>query len=147
MHCICTGIRQIWLEIWPEPDLARFLKYGRIPNLSEAISSTTLVINNIEYSQTKHKYRHIRKELRYHLWFLPPCQYLCQMSIQQRLGRQWDEVRRMPHGRADQKHSDEHMAPDDWVEKTAAEWFLLQKQTAAFVSEKLTVFSITNEHK
>jgi len=24
----CTGICQIWLEIWPEPDLARFPKNG-----------------------------------------------------------------------------------------------------------------------
>jgi len=37
-YCSCTGIcqiRQIWLEIWPEPDLARFLKNCRIPDLPE----------------------------------------------------------------------------------------------------------------
>ena len=31
----CTGICQIWLEIWPEPDLAGFLKNGQILNLPE----------------------------------------------------------------------------------------------------------------
>jgi len=34
-YCSCIGIRQIQLEIWPEPDLAGFLKNGRISDLPE----------------------------------------------------------------------------------------------------------------
>ena len=35
MYCSYTGIRQIRLEIWPEPDLAGFPKNGQIPDLPE----------------------------------------------------------------------------------------------------------------
>jgi len=42
-YCNCIGIRQIRLEIWPEPDLAGFPKNGRIPDLLEPKSGTTVI--------------------------------------------------------------------------------------------------------
>ena len=41
-YCSCTGVRQIRLEIWPEPDLAGFPKSGWILDLLEQKSSTSL---------------------------------------------------------------------------------------------------------
>jgi len=37
----CTGIQQIWIEIWPEPDLAGFPQNGQITDSPEPKSSTT----------------------------------------------------------------------------------------------------------
>jgi len=44
-YCSCTGIWPIWLEIWPELDLAGFLKNGLIPDLQEPKSCTSLFLN------------------------------------------------------------------------------------------------------
>jgi len=35
LYCSCAGVWQIRLEIWPEPDLVGFPKYGRISDLPE----------------------------------------------------------------------------------------------------------------
>jgi len=45
MYCRCTGIHQIRLELWSEPDLAGFTKNGQIPDLleMEPKSGTTLL--------------------------------------------------------------------------------------------------------
>jgi len=44
-YCGCTAIRQIWLEVWPELDLAGFPKNGQFPDLPEPElkSGTSLV--------------------------------------------------------------------------------------------------------
>jgi len=41
-YCSCTGICQIWLQIWPEPDSAGFPKNGRILDLLKPKSGKTL---------------------------------------------------------------------------------------------------------
>jgi len=54
IYCRCTGTRQIWqiwLQIWPEPDLAGSLKNGQIPYLLELKSGTSLVSTTTEACQ------------------------------------------------------------------------------------------------
>jgi len=47
-YCSCTGIRQVRLEIRPEPDLVGFLKYGRISDLPEPVPKSGATLNSAE---------------------------------------------------------------------------------------------------
>ena len=48
-YCRCTGIRQICLEIWPEPDLTGFQKNGQILGMRQPEPKSGTSQHNIEY--------------------------------------------------------------------------------------------------